>query len=204
MTELVLKIMKENWVSVKGYQNLYEVSDQGRVRSLDRVVFQKNRFNLVSKRLYKGRILKARIGKQGYPYLHLSKAGVRKTFKIHRLVAEHFVPNLECKPEVNHIDGDKTNNITDNLEWCTSSENKRHAHRTGLKSNPKGVDAHNFRGTILAIKSGEVLCELNGHEDIHSKGFTSCGVSATLTGRQKTHRGCTFILKEDYENEINC
>lgn len=196
--------MRESWVSVKGYENLYEVSCQGNVRSLDRVVLQKNKFNLLSKRVYKGRILKTRVGKQGYPYLHLSKGGIRKTFKVHRLVAEHFIPNLEGKPEVNHIDGNKTNNSKSNLEWCTSSENKRHAHKTGLKVNPKGVNAHNFRGTVLAIKGGVVLCELNGHEDIHSKGFTSCGVSATLTGRQGTHRGCTFILKEDYKNEVNC
>lgn len=70
----------------------------------------------------------------GYECLKLTDVGGnKKHFTLHRLVATHFIPNPENKPEVNHLDGNKSNNSVDNLEWCTSSENKRHARDNGLK-----------------------------------------------------------------------
>lgn len=190
--------MEENWESVEGYEGLYEVSDRGRVRSLDRVVEQLNWRGDLIRRGYKGRILKHRLAKNGYPYLHLSKSGTSKTVKVHRLVALAFIPNPEGKPEVNHIDGDKVNNNKDNLEWVTPSENKKHAIATGLKVNPSGPKAHNYRGDVLVIDSeGNVVETLRGHADIIRKGFSSSGVSAVLRGRSKTHKGFKFKLKEN-------
>lgn len=72
------------------------------------------------------------INQDGYKTVRMQINGNRKTFRIHRLVGEHFVPNIYNKPEINHIDGDKLNNHFSNLEWCTHSENIKHAWNNGL------------------------------------------------------------------------
>lgn len=107
--------MTEIWRDIEGYDGLYQVSNCGRVKSLN----------------YgrEGRILKASL-KSGYPFVQFGKCG--RQIYVHRLVAKAFIPNPDNKPEVNHIDGNKTNNHADNLEWGTRSENNVHAVRLGL------------------------------------------------------------------------
>ena len=105
------------WRPIEGYEGLYEVSNLGQVRSF-----------------YTGeaKVLKPSIDKDGYLKAGLSKDGKMYLKSIHRLVASAFIPNIGDKPQVNHIDGDKTNNTVDNLEWVTSKENIQHAWNTGL------------------------------------------------------------------------
>lgn len=110
--------MKEEWKHIEGFEGLYEVSNLGQVRSFYTV---------------EAKILKPSINKYGYLRVCLCKNGKQHTKTIHRLVATAFIPNAEDKPQVNHIDGDKTNNRVDNLEWCTARENTQHAWDTGLK-----------------------------------------------------------------------
>lgn len=116
----------EIWKSVVGYEGFYEVSNMGRVRSLDRKNSRGSRV--------KGRYLKYKKTSRGY--LSLQLCG--KDCLIHRLVAKAFIPNPENKPQVNHIDGNKENNCIENLEWCTSSENNKHRYSSGLH-NQDGV-----------------------------------------------------------------
>lgn len=111
--------MKEVWKNIDGYNGMYQVSNLGRVRS-----FKSNR----SKH---GHIMSLTISKRGYVRVTLYNGG-RKHCTVHRLVAKAFIPNLENKSEVNHIDGDKNNNRVDNLEWSTRSENMTHAYHTCL------------------------------------------------------------------------
>ena len=121
--------MEEIWKDIEGYEGFYQVSNHGRVKSLDRYV--KHSTNHV--RFCKGKELYISGGKSSYPSVVLYKHGTKpKQFQVHRLVAQAFVPNLENKPAVNHIDGDKSNNIADNLEWVTYSENTNHAIQLGL------------------------------------------------------------------------
>jgi len=105
----------EHYKQIKDYEN-YSVSNYGRIRN-DKT----------------GRILKPRKDLCGYLYVGLYKNGVRKMLKVHRLVANAFIPNPENKRTVNHIDGNKINNFVENLEWCTHKENTHHAMDTGLK-----------------------------------------------------------------------
>ena len=105
--------MKEIWKPIEGYEGLYEVSNMGRVRSLDRK-FKTRQGRIIS---VKGQPIKADPSKRsGYVQVHLSNNGDRRTYQLHRVVAKSFVENPENKPEINHKDGIKTNNRADNLE----------------------------------------------------------------------------------------
>ena len=106
----------EIWENVQGYEGLYLISNLGRLLSAPRNG-TKTYWHLIAPH-YVG----------GYIQYELSKNNRKKFLKAHRLVAEAFLPNLENKREVNHIDGDKHNNRVDNLEWTTTSENQIHAH----------------------------------------------------------------------------
>lgn len=112
----------QNWKEIKDYSD-YLISNRGLVKSL--------KFN-------KETILKPKLDREGYLRVNLLKKGKRKTYRIHILVAKHFIPNLLNKPCINHIDGNKNNNFESNLEWVTYSENNKHAINTKLRKITKG------------------------------------------------------------------
>lgn len=120
--------INEIWKPIKGYEDFYEISSFGRVKSLDRLT--SNSFGTFVR---KGKLLKTSIDRNGYKYVLLTDGNKkRKNLKIHRLVALNFIDNPLSKPFVNHIDGDKLNNDIRNLEWCTPLENTTHAIENGL------------------------------------------------------------------------
>lgn len=119
----------EIWKDVFGYEGIYQVSNFGNVKSIDRIVTFINGKEV----FFKGVYLKKSFDRDGYIHLSLTKNRVSKNYFVHRLVAISFIPNILNKPLVNHIDGNKSNNIVSNLEWSTLSENRQHAYRTGLQ-----------------------------------------------------------------------
>lgn len=115
---------EEVWKPVVGFEGRYEVSNMGRVRSLDRIVTQKSKKNSVLKRVYRGRILRYIIrGKIKRYGVCLYKDNIPTLKLVSRLVAEAFIPNPENKPEVDHIDTNPFNDRVDNLKWVTHQEN---------------------------------------------------------------------------------
>ena len=138
--------MTEIWKDVDGYSGLYQVSNFGNVKSLSKHVPCKSG----KTRKLPEKILKPAKTDSGYFVVCLSKNKISKHYKIHRLVASAFIENKERKKCVNHIDGDKTNNNVSNLEWCTYSENMKHAFSNGLwKPWNKGIQYHRKdRGAI--------------------------------------------------------
>jgi len=112
----------EIWKPVNNFEGFYEVSNYGRVRSIERVV----EYRKYGKMLVSAKLLKPWNNMHEYCNVNLLKDGERKVFKVHRLVAEAFIPNPENKYAVNHKDGNKMNNHYLNLEWCTKSENELH------------------------------------------------------------------------------
>lgn len=111
-------IQQEIWKDIEGYEGLYQVSNLGRVRSLDRLVEYEQRSKLV-KRLFKGRIMQLSYTSDGYLMIYLRKDRQDTYHAVHRLVAQAFVPNPDNLPVVNHKDEVKNNNYAENLEWCT-------------------------------------------------------------------------------------
>lgn len=136
---------KEIWLPIKDYEGFYEISNLGRVRSLDRIVYFRNN---KGSRHYIGKILKQKYH-NGYAYVNLNKNKELKVLPIHRLVAEHFIPNPDNLPVVNHKDGVKSNNYYWNLEWTTSLGNNLHAINNGLTNcNTSGLQKINNQNKI--------------------------------------------------------
>lgn len=146
--------MIQEWKDIEGFEGLYQVSNLGNIKSLERTVIRKNG------RPYFAKEKECRCHPDGSGYLmaFLSKDGKLSRFKVHRLVASAFIPNLGNKPQVNHKDGNKKNNSVENLEWVTNSENIAHAYRNGLKHcNIKKIREK-------AMKKAILKCDLNGNE----------------------------------------
>lgn len=123
--------MIEEWREIEGYEGYYEVSNLGKVRSLDRKVFNPKSGMAIRR----GCLLQPNTNHKGYKYVGFHKNGVRSGLLfVHKLVARAFILNPENKPQVNHKDGDKLNNAVWNLEWNTDAENQKHAKDNFLKS----------------------------------------------------------------------
>lgn len=140
--------MKEIWLDIEGYEG-YQVSNLGRVKSLDRGKQSKKKKKDGTYAVYhlKGRMMKLYKGEYYRVELGYRQGGL----SVHSLIAKAFIPNPKNNPCVNHIDGNKHNNNISNLEWCTYSDNQRHAFRTGLKSN------HNENHSQWKISNNKVL-----------------------------------------------
>ena len=161
--------MEEIWRDIKGYEGYYQVSNLGKVRSLDRYIVNKKgeRKHFTEKYL-------AQVSRRDYLGVTLSKNNKSKMFSTHILVAETFIPNPENKPEINHIDGNKQNNKVDNLEWCTRSENELHAYKNGLanpsdrqKQAAKKYAKENYSKKVVQYSlNGEFIKEWNSMHDV--------------------------------------
>ncbi len=159
-------LMKEIWKAVSGFEGFYEVSNKGNVRSLDRTVTRKDGV-VVS---FKGKRLLPRLNQDGYLQIQISKGDKIKTIRVHRLVADTFLPNPSSMPEVNHKDEDKTNNAVTNLEWCSHKYNSRYGtrgeriarkHGKSLSAYVPGEDmpAFKFESMVEAAKHFKVSSE---------------------------------------------
>ncbi len=164
---------KEIWSDINGFEGIYEVSNLGRIKSL---------------KCDRSKILKPKLTNYGYHTIGLYMEGKQITFKIHRLVAIAFIINPQNRKVVNHINGIKTDNRANNLEWCTYMDNAQHAVDTGLlKSNNKRVIYINVR---QIDDNGNVV---NTFKDIHDaiEKENVCGSSLyrCITKQANKHHG---------------
>ena len=170
--------MTEIWLPIEGYENLYEVSNLGRVRRLESFVAGK----AGSKRKISGKILKPGVSK-GYLIVNLCKNAVRKNYYVHRLVSTAFLPNPDNKPQVNHLSEDKTNNEVSNLEWCTAKENNNYGTRIKRAS-----EKHSK--SVLCIELNQIFPSLT--EAARQLSLNVGNLGSVLAGRRKTAGGYHF------------
>jgi hypothetical protein len=170
-------MIKEEFRWIKGFEGLYLISNLGRVYSEQR----KDSLGRITGGCFKS----TRFNKQGYIIISLNKNGVQYTKIVHRLVAETFIPNPENKPEVDHIDADKTNNTVKNLRWATKSENMRnpntYCNMSGsAKKNPVNGDKNPFSRRVAQY-------DLDGNfiKEFESTGLASqaIGINASTIGK---------------------
>ena len=191
--------MQEIWKDIKGYEGYYQVSNLGEVRSVDRV-----KWNGVKYVHIKGRILKKSDDRHGYYHVSLSKDGKVKKKKVHKLVAITFLENLDDLYCINHIDGKKKNNNVNNLEWCSSSENNKHAWDEGLKkSSSKQKEKAKSFIKLGMNKKKRIICKETGVEfesirkaekEMNINHSRICDV---LTGKQENVKGFHFEYIEE-------
>lgn len=174
--------MKEIWKPVVGYENTYEVSNLGNVRSLDRYVA--NRAGV--KTFVKGKQLAPIKNTYGYLRVNLCNDTGRKSYFIHRLVAVAFLKNPKNLPQINHKDEIKTNNIVSNLEWCDAKYNINYGgHNTRVSENRKNKGATPVVGIN---KNGETL-SFPSMQEAGRNGFSAWQIWACCEGRQRSHKG---------------
>lgn len=146
------------WLPVKDFEGLYEVSECGQVRSVDRKVLGRDGKTYP----YKGKVISQNPNKNtSYYTCCLCKDNEQYTFLSHRLVCEAFHDNPDNKPEVNHKDGNRQNNLASNLEWVTRVENLRHAIDTGLRVYTNRLTYSEFVDCLMCVINGESYADLS-------------------------------------------
>ena len=184
----------ENWKDIKGYEGFYQVSDCGNVRSLERDVYYSNG----AVHHLKEKILVPNLDRGGYQNVGLYKNGEIKKMRVHRLVAEAFLPNPENEPQINHKDEVKINNSVENLEWCTASYNinfgtrnvrmiqNRRSYKLGDSPSAKAVFCVELNKTFdCAKRAGEEL------------GIDSSAIGKACKGKLKTTGGFHWRYADD-------
>lgn len=164
--------MREAWRDVPGYEGLYQVSNKGKVYSVR-----------------SGTILQPARSGSGYRKINLCRSGASKQCHIHRLVAVAFLPNPENKPHVNHLNGDKTDNRADNLEWVTRSENQLHCRRElktwcGAPKKP-----------VICVETGEIYASAGAAAE--HIGMSRSSVNLAVLGYNKTAKNLHFKFLEE-------
>ena len=166
--------MQEIWKDIKDYENLYQVSNLGNVKCLERILPTKNQYGICSNRKIKTRILKPykRNAKREANHLVvcLYKNGLSKLIFVHRLVAQAFIPNPNNYPVVNHIDGNPLNNNVSNLEWCTIQKNTQHAYDIGLAKPTKTRKINQYTLDDIYIKTWNTIKEAEQALNLHHIG----------------------------------
>ena len=184
----------EIWKDIEGYEGLYQVSNMGRVKSLERMKWcglNGGCYRIVPEKIMKG------VGDgNGYLQVGLYREGKRKKCRINRLVAQAFLENPDNLPEVNHKDENKKNNCVDNLEWCS------HSYNMTYNSRAKKVGKKNSKPVYSIDKeSGLITYWESIREASRQLGISKGNICSCLKGKMKSIGGFYWIYADDDDNE---
>ena len=176
--------MVEEWKDIKDYEGLYQVSNWGRVKSLN------------YRKTGKSKLMKLMKNKKGYLTVVFHKNGEYKRYLVHRLVAEHFIPNPDNLPFINHKDEDKKNNKVGNLEWCNNEYNSNYGTRNHR------ISSTNTNGklskTVLQFsKSGDLIREWVSMAECTRNGFQQSAVWLCCNGKKPQYKGYKWCYAEE-------
>lgn len=174
----------EIWKDIIGYENLYQGSNWGRVKSLERI-------DCIGHHR-KERILKPVPDKDGYLRVGLRKNNKRKNFLVHRLVAQAFLDNPNNLPEVNHRDENPQNNFVSNLEWCSAKYNSNFGTRN-KRIIAKNTNGKRSKKVYQYTLDGQFVREWESTKECGRNGFDQGHVAECCRGERKTHKD--FIWK---------
>lgn len=195
--------MQEIWKPIKEYENLYMISNLGKVKSLDRITQ-----NGSGKFIKKGRLLKNHINNKGYEYMYLKDRERIKKVYVHRLVAQAFIPNPNNKKEVNHIDCNPLNNKVNNLEWVSHKENMAYMSKLG-RSNKTGewlekIKQKNIENgkSVLQIdpNTNEIINIFKTIQSVKENGYRQGDVCRCCKGIRKKHKGFIWRYINDRDS----
>ena len=176
--------MQEIWKEIEGYDGFYQVSNLGDVKSIG---------GQIGNAIRKPRVLKQSLTIDGYPKVRLQRGNEDRTVTVHRLVAMYFVPNPNNEETVNHIDGNKMNNVFSNLEWTDRSGQMHHAYKLNLKSARVGSSNSNAKLTPKEVRY---------IRDNYIKGNREYGSSALGRKFGVTHRVITLIANGETYKDV--
>ena len=172
--------MEEIWRDVKGYEGLYQVSNLGRVKSLERFIKTRKNKNGMNGYIHKQESIRIPTKDyKGYLRLNLCKEGKQKPFKVHRLVAQAFIPNPNNLPQVNHKDENKENNCITNLEWCTNEYNHNYGtrnKRSAEKRIGRKIPFEQIKNKIAVLQINKDTNEVIRKYDSIKEAQICCGV----------------------------
>ena len=181
----------EIWKDITGYEGLYQVSNLGRVKSLPRV-------NRCVDKYYtrKGKVLTGHPDKDGYLVVHLSKNGIERRFRVHRIVAKSFIPNSNKLPQVNHINEIVNDNRVANLEWCDCKYNIQYG--TGINRRAKSqMNRHGAKKVLQFTLDGKFVREFPSNmEVVRVYGFRQSHINECCLGKAKTAYGYKWKYAE--------
>lgn len=181
--------MKELWKPLPDTDDVYWVSNLGRVRSVDRIVS----YSDGRKEIEYGKEIVGSVSKNGYRIVGLTVNKIRKYYTVHRLVAEAFIPNPENKPQINHKNGIRTDNRVENLERCTQSENMKHSYRVLNRLHPRANlgkfgKSNPLSKIVLQIKDGKVIGEFCGMSEASRQTGISQGQISCVVNNKKYYK----------------
>jgi hypothetical protein len=184
----------ENWKDIQGFEGLYQISDMGRVKSIERAVTCGK-----GRRVVKERIKRPGMQNKGYVVYNLFKNSKCCPRLLHALIAKHFIDNPNNYPEVNHLNGIKTDNRIENLEWVTYSMNIKHAYDTGLRKRRSpsagklGADNHLSKPIAQYDLSGNLIKEWPCSKEVwRATGLNHHCIRRCANGTVKTAYGFTW------------
>lgn len=191
--------MSEEWKDILGFEESYQISNIGNVRSKDRMVTYSNgRIAFCP-----GKMIKTSVATNGYVIVCLSKNGKQSKKLVHRLVANAFIDNPNLLPEINHIDENKRNNRAENLEWCTvkynrnfGSRNKRAAEHKDYNAIAKKNRLIQGKPVIQIEKNGEIIGKFLSTRHAESvTGFHRQAISGCCNGKYKYAYGFKWMYE---------